>query len=95
VRLQLIEVHNVEQFDGAFATMASERVEALLMFPGSTFFNARRRIVELAVAHRLPSITLPVKQSTRFALVINLKAAKELGIDMPLSLMIRADEIIE
>jgi putative ABC transport system substrate-binding protein len=39
--------------------------------------------------------TLPVKQSTRFALVINLKAAKELGIDMPLSLMIRADEIIE
>jgi|AmaraimetFIIA100_FD_contig_81_2263366_length_2990_multi_4_in_0_out_0_1 putative ABC transport system substrate-binding protein len=39
--------------------------------------------------------TLPVEQSTRFALVINLKAAKELGIDMPLSLMIRADEIIE
>ena len=27
--------------------------------------------------------TLPVEQSTRFALVINLKAAKELGIDMP------------
>jgi len=39
--------------------------------------------------------TLPVEQSTRFALVINLKAAKELGIDMPLSLMIRADEMIE
>jgi ABC-type uncharacterized transport system substrate-binding protein len=39
--------------------------------------------------------TLPVEQSTRFALVINLKAAKELGIDMPLSLMIRADGVIE
>ena len=39
--------------------------------------------------------TLPIEQSTRFALVINLKAAKELGIDMPLSLMIRADEMIE
>ena len=135
VQLQLLDVQGAEEFDRAFATMVRERAEALLTFPGSLFFNERRRLVELAVTHRLPSIyaarefvelggliayganindlfrrsavyvdgvlkgakpaDLPVEQATRFELVINLKAAKDLGIDVPLPLMIRADEMIE
>jgi putative ABC transport system substrate-binding protein len=55
VRLQLLEARGPNEFDGAFAAMARERVEALLVVSDSIFNAHRARLADLAARSRLPA----------------------------------------
>jgi putative tryptophan/tyrosine transport system substrate-binding protein len=56
IELQLLEVRGADEFDRAFAAMVGNRADALLVFPSTLLFTERKRIVDLATRHRLPSI---------------------------------------
>ena len=65
-------------------------------------YGANQRSTYFRLAHYADRIlrgenpaNLPVEQPTKFELAVNLKTAKALSIEIPTSILLRADEVIE
>jgi len=135
VNLVMCPVARVEDFAGAFATIRSERANAVILGPDALLVANMPALIAMANADRVPVIAatrrdaelgatiaygadfnymmrraaaytdkvlrgakpadLPVDQPSRFELILNLRAAKSLGIALPRTLLVRADQLIE
>jgi putative tryptophan/tyrosine transport system substrate-binding protein len=56
VRLQFVEARGPDDFDQAFSDMTRARAGALTVLGSAMLFNERRRLVDLATKHRLPTV---------------------------------------
>jgi putative tryptophan/tyrosine transport system substrate-binding protein len=134
-KLIVLNISGEHDLDAAFATLAQQGADALLVVGGGFLLGMRNQIVAQAARHALPAIynlreyvaagglmsysgsitdayrlagvyaarilkgekpvDLPVQQAAKVELTINLKVAKKLGVSFPISLLARADEVIE
>jgi putative ABC transport system substrate-binding protein len=136
VQLQSLEVQGPNpDLEGAFQAAAKGRASALIPILSSLLFPYTKRIGDLAIKNRLPSMyesstyieagglmsyganpvdqyrraatyvdkilkgakpaDLPVEQPKKFEFVVNLKAAKQIGLTIPPNVLARADKVIK
>ena len=95
-RTQIAQLALQTRLPTSFAFREYVEVGGLVSY-GVNFSTMYRRAAEYAdkILRGAKAGELPVEQSTKFELVINLKTAKSIGLDIPHSLLVGADEVIE
>ena len=79
-----------------YSTGQFTRAGGMLRFNSDVLENYRRAAVMIdKILKGMKPADIPVEEPDRFKLVINLRTAKALGITIPQSVLIRADEVIE
>ena len=58
VQLQAVGVRTAAELESAFATMARARAQAVLVLGTAIFLAERQRVAELAIKHRLPTMSI-------------------------------------
>jgi len=96
LRGRLIELANRQRLPVVGSNLSWVEAGALFNYSASQDDNIRRsaQLVDKVLRGTRPA-DIAVEQPTRFELVINLKAAKTLGITIPRSVLLRADGVIE
>jgi putative tryptophan/tyrosine transport system substrate-binding protein len=95
-RVEIAELATKTRIPTSFAFRDYVEAGGLVSY-GVNFSTMYRRAAEYAdrILRGMKPVDLPVEQSTKFELVINLKTAKTLGLTIPPGVLAIADEVIE